>query len=78
MVDQNMSKNLISSYKKKYQENGTVMIPFTEEINPIKQEDFDHLLSYCENVDKEFIEIGDAGESNNLMVGRFITDKEKP
>ena len=78
MVDQNMSKNLISSYKKKYQENGTVMIPFTEEINPIKQEDFDHLLSYCENVDKEFIEIGDAGESNNLMVGRFMTDKEKP
>ena len=38
MVDQNMSKNLISSYKKKEQENGTVMIPFTEEINPIKQE----------------------------------------
>ncbi len=73
-----MSKNLILSYKKKYQENGTIMIPFTEEINPINQEDFNHLLSYCEKVDKEFIEIGDAGETNNLMVGRFMTDKEKP
>ena len=77
MGDLNMSEKL-SFYKKNYQKNGTIMIPFNEEINPIDQEDFENLLNYCENVEKEFIEIGDAGESNNLMVGRFMTDKEKP
>ena len=73
-----MSEEIVSSYKKKYEENGTVMIPFTDVVNPINDEDFKNLLNYCEKVDKEFIEIGDAGESNNLMVGRFMTDKEKP
>ena len=77
MGDLNMSEKL-SFYKKNYQKNGTIMIPFNEDINPIEQEDFENLLNYCENVEKEFIEIGDAGESNNLMVGRFMTDKEKP
>ena len=54
------------------------MIPFEEKISPITNEDFENLLEYCEKVEKEFIEIGDAGESNNLMVGRFMTDKDKP
>ena len=33
---------------------------------------------YCAKVPKEFVEIGDAGESNHLLVGRFQTDIEEP
>lgn len=73
-----MSEDLIINYKKEYQEKGTIMIPFDEQISPITDEDFENLFEYCEKVEKEFIEIGDAGESNNLMVGRFMTDKDKP
>lgn len=73
-----MSKELILSYKKKFLEKGTIMIPFNENISPISDNDLKCLFDYCEKVDKEFIEIGDAGESNNLMVGRFMTDKIKP
>ena len=78
MENQNMSKELILSYKKKFLEKGTIMIPFNENISPISDNDLKCLFDYCEKVDKEFIEIGDAGESNNLMVGRFMTDKIKP
>ena len=49
-----------------------------KKISPITDEDFKNLFNYCEKVEKEFIEIGDAGENNNLMVGRFMTDKDKP
>lgn len=73
-----MSKEYIIAYKKNYQKKGTIMVPFNEEVNPFTQEDLDNLSDYCEKVEKEFIEIGDAGESNNLMVGRFMTDTEKP
>jgi len=73
-----MSEELILNYKKEYQDKGTIMIPFDEDISPITDKDFEDLFEYCEKVEKEFIEIGDAGESNNLMVGRFMTDKEKP
>ena len=78
MVDPNMSEKKILTYKKKYEDMGTIMIPFTDDINPINKNDLNNLLFFCEKVDKEFIEIGDAGESNNLMVGRFMTDKEMP
>ena len=73
-----MSEEIVLNYQKEYQKKGTVMIPFEEKISPITNEDFENLLEYCEKVEKEFIEIGDAGESNNLMVGRFMTDKDKP
>ena len=35
-------------------------------------------LSLCCKVEKEYVSIGDAGESNNLLVGRFMTDVDKP
>jgi hypothetical protein len=78
MESRNMSEDLILNRKNEYQKKGTTMIPFNEKIRPFTDEDFDNLFMYCEKVDKEFIEIGDAGENNNLMVGRFMTDKTKP
>ena len=73
-----MSEDLILNHKNEYKNKGTTMIPFKDNINPFTDEDFKNLFEYCEKVDKEFITIGDAGEDNNLMVGRFMTDKTKP
>ena len=73
-----MSDKKIIEYKKEYEAKGTVMIPFKEHLNPLTEKDFESLCEYCEKVEKEFIVIGDAGENNNLMVGRFMTDKFKP
>lgn len=78
MEDQNMSKHTVDHYKLEYEQKGTILIPFDDEINPLSKDEFEQLLNSCENVEKEFIEIGDAGEKNNLMVGRFMTDKSKP
>lgn len=68
----------ITKLKKDYGTKGTIMIPFKKYPNPFSKDDFNKLKIYCENVDKEFISIGDAGEKNHLLVGRFMTDKEKP
>tara|TARA_B110000977_G_C11055527_1_gene483917 strand:- start:1152 stop:1778 length:627 start_codon:yes stop_codon:yes gene_type:complete len=73
-----MSEDLIIRRKNEYQKKGTTLIPFDEGINPFSNEDFKNLFEYCEKVEKEFIEIGDAGEINNLMVARFMSDKNKP
>ena len=73
MTKENYS-NLIKNYSKK----GTIMVPFNSKYNPISNEDFLNLKKYCSKVDKEFIKIGDAGEKNHLLVGRFITDVKKP
>lgn len=73
MFDKNYSK-----VQNTYISKGTVLIPFEDKLNPLSKKDFKNLFEYCEKVDKEFIEVGDAGESNNLMVGRFMTDKIKP
>jgi|TARA_B110000046_G_C12895815_1_gene356381 hypothetical protein len=73
MFDKNYSK-----VQNTYISKGTVLIPFEDKLNPLSEKDFKNLFEYCEKVDKEFIEVGDAGESNNLMVGRFMTDKIKP
>ena len=54
------------------------MVPFNDRLNPISNEDFLDLKKYCSKVEKEFIKIGDAGEKNHLLVGRFITDEKKP
>ena len=67
-----------NTFKKNYSTKGTILIDKDDEINPISKEDLNELLSCCEKVDKEFVEIGDAGESNNLLVGRFMTDIKKP
>ena len=73
-----MKTTQITKLKKDYDAKGTIMIPFKKYPNPFSKDDFNKLKMYCENVDKEFISIGDAGEKNHLLVGRFMTDKEKP
>lgn len=70
--------NQISNHLKNYISKGTVLIQKNEETNPIRDEDLSKLLNCCNDVEKEFIQIGDAGEKNNLLVGRFMTDVKKP
>ena len=59
-----------------YKNNGTAYIPSKD--GPLTENDILLLQKCCEEVDKEFIEIGDAGEMNSLLVGRFMTDIDKP
>ena len=73
-----MQKENYSSLVKNYEKKGTIMVPFSSSQNPLSELDFSKLKNYCSNVEKEFIEIGDAGEKNHLLVGRFITDVKKP
>ena len=61
-----------------YENKGTILIKLEDDLNPFNKEDITKLNDYCENVEKEFVEIGDAGELNYLSVGRFMHDKEKP
>ena len=67
-----------TNYKKSYSNKGTILVSKNDKANPISKEDLNELLSCCNEVEKEFVEIGDAGESNNLLVGRFMTDVKKP
>ena len=73
-----MTKESYSTYIKNYKNKGTIMVPFNSNLNPLSEDDFSNLKNYCTNVEKEFIKIGDAGEKNHLLVGRFITDIKKP
>lgn len=70
--------NLLKTAKNLYLEKGTIVISSKEEIYPINEDEITKLAICCNNVDKEYIEIGDAGEKNNLLVGRFMTDIKKP
>ena len=70
-----MSKMDLNTF---YKKNGTIMVNLNESNSPLDDKDLQKLSKYCEEVDKEFIKIGDAGEPNFLNVGRFMTDKEKP
>lgn len=63
-------------YKNNFIQKGTVLIPLEE--NLISISETKQLENICNNVPKEHIEIGDAGESNYLEVGRFMTDKDIP
>ena len=67
---------ITNSYSKNYKINGTAYIE-TNDIPFSKKEILD-LGKYCKEVNKEFIEIGDAGEKNHLLVGRFMTDVKEP
>jgi hypothetical protein len=73
-----MAKETYSTHIKNYKNKGTIMVPFDNKFNPLSEKDFLNLKNYCDNVEKEFIKIGDAGEKNHLLVGRFITDIKKP
>ena len=64
--------------KNNYKNNGTILVDYLDKLNPFTEDDIKKLAQYCKNVEKEFVEIGDAGEPNFLSVGRFMHDKEKP
>ena len=68
----------IEDYKSNYDKKGTILIKKNCSINPLDENDINLLNLYCEKVEKEYVSIGDAGESNNLLVGRFMTDVDKP
>ena len=76
MADLDMNKMNYDKYSKNFLENGTTLIPF--EHGPFSKKDIDKLSLLCEKVEKEFIKVGDAGEPNHLLVGRFMTDVMKP
>ncbi len=66
----------MNNYSKSYEKNGTAYIKIHD--SPLSNEDVDKLNLFCNKVNKEFIEIGDAGETNHLLVGRFMTDIKEP
>jgi hypothetical protein len=66
----------LSAHKKNYLEKGTAYIKFEENI--FTEEEVLELQRICFDVPKEHVEIGDAGESNYLKVGRFMTDTDNP
>lgn len=63
-------------FKENYLNKGTAYIE--KEFSPFSQSNLTHLERYCAEVKKEHIKIGDAGESNWLLVGRFQSDKDRP
>ena len=54
--------NKYSAYKDSYSDKGTILVGKDDESNPINKDELNELLTCCEKVSKEFIEIGDAGE----------------
>ena len=67
---------MIKKFHKNYIKKGTAYID--ERFSPFHQTDLKRLESYCKEVKKEHIKIGDAGESNYVWVGRFQSDKDRP
>ena len=61
-----MAKETYSTHIKNYKNKGTIMVPFDNKFNPLSEKDFLNLKNYCDNVEKEFIKIGDAGEKKPL------------
>ena len=68
----------IIEHKNNFDNKGTILVNTSDDVHPLSEDDINQLNLFCEKVDKEYISIGDAGESNNLLVGRFMTDIEKP
>lgn len=68
--------NICEKNKKKYLEKGTVMIEMND--GPFLENEILQIEKICKEVDKEFVEVGDAGEMNHVHVGRFMTDVKKP
>ena len=66
----------MNNHSLNYYNNGTAYIPIEE--SPFSNEELVKLNSFCNEVNKEFIQIGDAGELNHLLVGSFMTDIEEP
>ena len=67
---------MIEGFKKDFKDKGTAYIK--EGFHPLKKSQLNILNQACQNVKKEFVEIGDADEPNHLWVGRFMSDKDRP
>ena len=68
--------NICVDNKNKYINKGTVMIQMND--SPFSKDEILKMEKICNDVDKEFVEVGDAGEMNHVHVGRFMTDIKKP
>tara|TARA_B100001059_G_C17787469_1_gene558025 strand:+ start:812 stop:1441 length:630 start_codon:yes stop_codon:yes gene_type:complete len=68
-------KNL-ETYIKNYDLNGTAYIE--KNFTPFNDDQYQKISDYCNNVEKEFVKVGDADEPNHVNVGRFMTDIKKP
>jgi len=68
--------NTMNKHFENYFNNGTAYVKIND--SPLSEKDLDNLNKFCNEVEKEFIKIGDAGETNYLHVGRFMTDVEEP
>ncbi len=66
----------MNDLKNKYLNKGTSYIK--QDLSPFYNKEIKELETACEQVKKEFIRIGDAGEYNHLWVGRFLSDKDRP
>lgn len=64
------------SLKQALETEGTVMTDVAESF--LSPEDFEELERLAEQLPYEQVDIGDVGEPNSLMVGRFMTDVEAP
>ena len=60
----------------RYSTKGTVYLDKAK--TPFLNKELVKLENCCNEVKKEFIKIGDAGEPNHLWVGRFMSDKDRP
>ena len=67
-----------AEYKHKYRERGTILTKMDDMTHPIDKNEIKELSLCCKEVEKEYVSIGDAGSQNNLLVGRFMTDVDKP
>jgi hypothetical protein len=69
-------KTSLDEFKNDYLTKGTTCIDFDSSI--FDKNEISELAKFCNNVEKEFITVGDADEPNHLLVGRFMTDIKKP
>jgi hypothetical protein len=71
-----MDPHYLSEIKQQLQEVGSVMMPIADSF--LSDDDFDTLKQLSDQLPQEFVETGDAGEPNHVLVGRFMTDIERP
>ena len=71
-----MQNSDLAKFKENYFKNGTAYIEHAA--TPFNKAQTNKLFKICEDVEKEFVTVGDADEPNHVYVGRFMTDIKKP
>lgn len=71
-----MNQEIIARTKRALQKDGTALLPIEESF--LSVDDFNELEDLFKKLPQEFVEVGDAGEPNHVLVGRFLTDVDKP